>query len=83
MPIVEAAKAALVLTVHAVMIGTLRWRLRRPMRRSGRGGAGGGDCADAQSFSVGGEYGAATALLIEQNPQQRGFLAIGNTPARR
>jgi len=27
-----------------------------------------------QSFSVGGEYGAATALLIEQNPQQRGFL---------
>jgi MFS transporter, MHS family, proline/betaine transporter len=69
-------KAALVLTVTLMMIGTLTMAVTPTYASIGPWAALVVVMARMlQSFSVGGEYGAATALLIEQNPQQRGFLA--------
>lgn len=69
-------KAAFVLTVTLMMIGTLTMAVTPTYASIGPWAALVVVMARMlQSFSVGGEYGAATALLIEQNPQQRGFLA--------
>jgi MHS family proline/betaine transporter-like MFS transporter len=69
-------KAALLLTIALMMIGTLMMAVVPTYASIGPWAAITVIVARIlQGFSVGGEYGAATALLIEQNPGQRGFLA--------
>ncbi len=69
-------KQTLVLSIALMMTGTLAIALTPTYSTIGPWAAAIIVLARSiQGFSVGGEYGAATAFLVEQNPKQRGFLA--------
>jgi MFS transporter, MHS family, proline/betaine transporter len=72
----KGRRAALLLTITLMMTGTLMMAIVPTFASIGPWAALVVIFARVlQSFSVGGEYGAATAFLIEQDPRRRGFLA--------
>jgi MHS family proline/betaine transporter-like MFS transporter len=69
-------KPALTLTIVLMMLGTATMALVPTHATIGAWAAFAVIAARTlQSLSVGGEYGAATAFLVEQDPERRGFLA--------
>jgi MHS family proline/betaine transporter-like MFS transporter len=69
-------KPALTLTITLMMVGTAMMAIVPTYRSIGVWAALAVIAARMlQSLSAGGEYGAATAFLVEQDPTRRGFLA--------